>query len=287
MSNPQQPFQPQYPEQPGQQPQQYGGYAPPPNTPEQGSYAPPSNGQQPPAPWSPYPEQPGGYSQGNPYGQQPSTPNPYGQQPSTPNPYGQQPSMPNPYSQPVQNNPYTPPGAPQQFYGGQGRPGGTSVDFQRLMLPENRMYLTAGIGGLVALLSYFFISSYDVSGFGLSGTDFAGSGKYTGLWLMVLGAIAAVAISALLAFGSNAVPQLNPLNGAKWLIGCGAVGVLMLVIVLFHFNADGVGSWGFGFFLSLAGMIAVLVAGIISYRRLQAPPMLPPTNMPPYQGPRY
>ena len=282
MSNPQPPYQPPYPEQPGQQPaqqpQQYGGYAPPSNTPAQGGYAPPSNVQQPPAPWSPYPEQPGGYSQGNPYGQPSSTPNPYGQPQATPNPY----------PQPMQNNPYSPPGAPPQYYGGQIRPGGTSVDFQKLMLPENRMYLTAGIGGLVALLSYFFISYYDVSGLGsLSGADFAGSGKYTGLWLMVLGALAAVAISALLAFGSNAVPQLNPVNGAKWLIGCGAVGVLMLVIVLVHFNAGGIGSWGLGFFLSLAGMIAVLVAGIMSFRRLQMQPPMTPPNMPPYQGPRY
>lgn len=271
MSNPQPPYQPPYPEQSGQQqpqqPQQYGGYAPPSNIPGQGGYAPTSSGQQPPAPWSPYPEQPGGYSQGNVYGQPPAAPNPY--------------------SQPMQNNPYSPPGAPPQYYGGQSRPAGSSIDFQKLTLPENRMYLIAGIGGLVTLLSFFFFSYYDALGFSAKGTDFAGSGKYTGLWLMVLGAIAAVAISALLAFGSAAIPQLTPLNGAKWLIGSGAVGVLMLVVVLVHFNSGGIGSWGIGFFLSLAGTIAVLVAGIVQFRRLQAPPMTPPPNMPPYQGPRY
>lgn len=274
MSNPQQPYQPPYPEQPGQQPQ-YGGYAPPSNTPAQGNYAPPSGGQQPNA-YTPYPEQPGAYSPGNPYGQPTATPNPYSQ-----------PGPSNPYTPPGAPNPYAPPGSPQG-YGPQGRPGGTQIDFQRLMLPENRMYLIAGVGGLVALLSFFAFSYYDVFGASVSGSDFAGSGKYTGLWLMVLGALAAVVISGLLAFGSTAVPQLNVRNGAKWLIGCGAVGVLMLVIVFVHFNADGVGSWGLGFFLSLLGMCAILGAGIQMYRRLQMqPPTLPPTNIPPYQGPGY
>ena len=160
------------------------------------------------------------------------------------------------------------------------------------MLPENRMYLTAGIGGQVALLSFFLFSYYSVSFSGLgsssaSGSDFAGSGGYGGLWLMVLGAIAAIVISALLAFGSTAMPQLTPRNAAISLMTSGAIGVLMLLYVFIDFNTDGIGSWGFGFFLSLAGMIGVLVAGIMSFRRLQTPPMTPPQNMPPYQGPGY
>lgn len=280
MSNPQQPYQPPYPDQPGQpgQQPQYGEYAQPFNTPQEGSYPPPSEPQQP-QPWSPYQEQPGSYSPGL-----------YGQPPSTPNPYAP-PQTPNPYAPPGAPNSFLPPGAPPPMMGYQGQPGGTNLNFQRMTLPENRLYLIAACGGLVALLSFFAFSyyGYSASGFSasVSGTDFAGSGGYGGLWLMVIGALAAIAVSGLLGMGSSAFPQLNARNGAITLITSGGVGLLMLLWVFFDFNSGGIGSWGFGFFLTFLGMCAVLGAGIQAYRRLQMQPPTFPPNIPPYQGPRY
>jgi hypothetical protein len=284
MSNPQQPYQPPYPDQPGQpgQQPQYGEYAQPFNTPQEGSYAPPSEPQPPqpqPQPWSPYQEQPGAYSPGL-----------YGQPQANPNPYAP-PQTPNPYAPPGAPNSFPPPGAPPPMMGYQGQPGGTNLNFQRMTLPENRLYLIAACGGLVALLSFFAFSYYGYSGSGFSasasGTYFAGTLGYGGLWLMVIGALAAIAVSGLLGMGSTAFPQLNARNGAITLIASGGVGLLMLLWVFFGFNSGGLGSWGFGFFLTFLGMCAVLGAGIQAYRRLQMqPPTLPP-NIPPYQGPRY
>ena len=285
MSNPQQPYQPPYPDQPGQpgQQPQYGEYAQPPqngeyaqayNTPQQGGYAPPSAPQQP-QPWAPYQEQPGAYSPGA-----------YGQPQANPNPYAP-PQTPNPYAPPGAPNSFLPPGAPPPMTGYQGQPGGTNVNFQRMTLPENRVYLVAGCGGLIALLSFFAFSYYGALGYSAKGTDFAGSGGYGGLWLMVIGALVAVAVSGLLGMGSTAFPQLNARNGAIMLIASGGVGLLMLLYVFIDFKTGGVGSWGFGFFLTFLGMCAVLGAGVQAYRRLQMqPPTLPP-NIPPYQGPRY
>lgn len=179
-----------------------------------------------------------------------------------------------------------------------------SINFAAFTAPQNRPYLIAAVGGLVALLSFFIFGFWGVSvsstvvgagGFASSsftGSDAAGSGGYFVLWLVPLAALAVLAIACLLTLGINAVRQITPANGGRYMVIAGAVGLLALVVSAFKINSDiskftgGVNSadlatlgihyssgLGFGFWLTLLALIAVIVGGVMNMRQTQAASM--------------
>src|SRR5262245_52767442 len=81
----------------------------------------------------------------------------------------------------------------------------TSIDFAAVTAPENRAYLIAGVGGIVALISYFAFSYWGVSSglisFSFTGSQLANSASLSGvsnnillnlLWLVPLASLAAL-----------------------------------------------------------------------------------------------
>src|SRR5262249_40140213 len=135
-------------------------------------------------------------------------------------------SFPQPSNDPQSQQPgYPPPPAPAS--------GANSIDFNAIMAPENRAYLIAGVGGLVALLGYFILPYYTVS---VHVATFSQSGSATGsqigswLTLSLLGSIVALVVAAILALGIRGVPQLTPQLGSRVILGSGAVSLIGLVI---------------------------------------------------------
>ena len=298
-------YPPQPPQQPYPQPDpnQQPGYAPSPYAPQQ-PYAPPPDGQQaygmPPNPYAPpsTPMQP-------PYTVPPSVPlqqpNPYA------NPYApQQPSV--PLQQP---NPYAPPSVP--MYGAPAPMAApNALNFNAFTLPQNRGNLTAAIGGVVALISFFVLPYYGISAGSLGSQSYSASdmtnGTYGGsgaLWLIPLLAIVAIAVACIVTFGIRSIQGLTPRNAAYAILGSGGLSALIFLYTLYAVNSkisqatnglnlSSVGvSYGFslGFWLTLLAMIAVTVGGIMNLRQVQAqPPMMPPymgggvpPQMPPMQ----
>jgi len=196
----------------------------------------------------------------------------YPQQPSDPQyPQYQQPSYPPPTMQP----------AP---------PAGTSVDFSAINRPENRPYLIAGIGGLVALLAYFILPFYSFSyHFGsiaesssLTGSSLGGASGW--LYLTVLGSLVALVVAALMALNIRAISQLTPMLATRIIIGAGAAAVVGLLLyflqahgastdlggVLTGSDAGFSAGVGFGFWIALLASIAIIVGGVMQMRRPQA-----------------
>ncbi|MGH2515839.1 MAG: hypothetical protein ACRDHP_09300 [Ktedonobacterales bacterium] len=177
----------------------------------------------------------------------------------------------------------------------------TSVNFAAasaaFTAPQNRSYLIAGIGGVVAFLSFFIFSFYGASATALgitqsesfNGLGIAGSGGYWLLWLAPLAALAAIANASLIALSINAVRQITPANAGRYIVIAGAVGLVALILVAFKANGDvssafGLASnadlsalgikvsagLGFGFWLMLLAFIAVIVGGVMNMRQTQA-----------------
>lgn len=178
-----------------------------------------------------------------------------------------------------------------------------SLNFAAFTTQQNRPYLIAAIGGVVAFLSFFLFSFYGASATALgvtrsstfTGSDAAGSGGYWLLWLVPLAALAAIAIASLITLGINAVQQITPANAGRYLVIAGAVGLVAQVLVAFKANSDissvlgftssteltqlGIkvsSGFGFGFWLSLLALIAVIVGGVLNMRQTQAMSMSMP-----------
>lgn len=262
-------------------------------------------------PQQPYPPQPDPNQPG--YAQPPYVPPAYGQPPygQPPNPYAP-PSTPMqpppiygaPPSTPLQQpNPYAPPSMP--MYGAPApMPAPNVLNFNAFALPQNRGHLTAAIGGVIALITFFIFDFWGISGSGLSfnvkATDLA-SGHIAGipighsyplLWLVPLAALVAAVIAAIAGMGIRGIQGLTPRNAAVSVTAASAVGLACLLISVLQLNGDigGSGStsaaqlgisygFGAGFWLTLLALIAALAGGIMSLR--QSPPMMTP---PPYMG---
>lgn len=165
---------------------------------------------------------------------------------------------------------------------------------------ENRDYVLAGAGALVALLAFVFIPYVSVTeivgGFGasgsLSGPSLAGGtsvpllagslslGANAMLWLVPLCALAALAVAGLLAYKSTRVSALTPRTGAVALLVTGGLGALALIWFALSFghtvgglSIQGLislnGSLALGFWLSLLGMVGIAVAGWRAWQREQ------------------
>jgi hypothetical protein len=189
----------------------------------------------------------------------------------------QPPNDPQQYQQPgyPQRPPAPAPGTPQM-----------NVDLSALTAPENRAYLIAGIGGLVAFLGYFILPYWSWSyhfGTGASAVSNSGSdtGSAFGSWLSLsmLGGLVALVVAGLMALGISAIPQLTPQLASRILLGSGVASALGLVIFLFQYSSDTSGtgflssvaglSFGlsFGFFLAVLATIAMLVGGVMQMQR--------------------
>lgn len=233
-----------------------------------------------------YPPNQGG---GTSYGQQPQQPQqPYGQpqQPQQPQqPYGQtQPPYQAPYTQPPYGQPQQPYTNP---YGQQQVPLYGQTPATKAALHPG--YLTALIGGGVAFIAFFLpyvTVSYSVLGIGgsISASGSQGGGL---LWLDFLLALAAIAVAALLQFGSRFLGTSSNANMAKlntslaaqprkWvtaLLAIGAGGAVVHILLMLIGFSSYTGSyagvsvgWGFGAWLYLLAMIAVAVGGFLAFR---------------------
>lgn len=158
--------------------------------------------------------------------------------------------------------------------------------------PENRDYVIAAAGALLALVAFFFISyvSVNLSGLVIMAQPLNGPSLATGssfpvstdagnvvgasgmLWLVPLCALAALAVAGLLAFKSRVVSALNAHSGALAFLVVGGVGALALVWFALSFKQQIDGfkgsdvvslgySFDLGFWLSLLGMLAVAFGG--------------------------
>ncbi|HLJ79960.1 MAG TPA: hypothetical protein VKT52_00655 [Ktedonobacterales bacterium] len=175
-----------------------------------------------------------------------------------------------------------------------------NVDAARVAFtaPQNRPYLIAAIGGLVAFLSFLLFDFYGVSATALgvtrsdsfNGLGAAGSpGGYWLLWLAPLAALAALAIASLITLGINAVRQITPANAGRTIVIAGAIGLVAEIIVAIKANGDASSALGlttnadlsalgikisaglgFGFWLMLLAFIAVIVGGVMNMRQTQA-----------------
>lgn len=175
------------------------------------------------------------------------------------------------------------------------RPTG-SVDFQgAIKAQENRSYVIAGAGALLALISYllFPVWGYSYNGAGASfipasersASIKAGSindigGIYGLTWLVLIASIVALAVVAVILFAPRAVAQLTPRLAAIILTACGVVSVFLLLLDWLKLNSykglfasAGSGfsagtSWGM--YVLILASIALLVGGIMQLRRSPA-----------------
>lgn len=249
----------------------------------------PPYGQQPPAPWSPYPgsEPAGGYPQQG----YPGYPQQGGYAPPS--------TYPRPEAYPPQQ-----PGvfAPPSGYGQQ--PGGYAPNFYApppppLATQTSRNNVLAGafavLGGLGAVIGFVALPYYSISGSDASGnaaayhvsahafthstiTDSAYSG-YPELWGVLGGAALIVLIGAALAMASQSGSGSQGRSLAIALLAVGVIDIGILFRVFFDFNhkisqyTGGVSPAGvtygfdFGFWLTAAGLILAIIGGGIALTR--------------------
>lgn len=120
----------------------------------------------------------------------------------------------------------------------------------------SQMHLIAGIGAVVAFISYFLPwVSAGAYGFMMSFSGFQTMGLFQTLGL--LGAIAVIVVVVFKALPSNPVPQIEPYE-TYIILGGGALGLLGWLISLF---GGILSAPGFGYFIALIAFAAVTVAG--------------------------
>lgn len=165
----------------------------------------------------------------------------------------------------------------------------SSINLAAFTAPQNRGYLIAAIGGLVALLSFLLFPFWGISyqppltARSTSMTALSAASSYALLWLVALGALVALAAACLLALDIKAIAQLTPQLGARVIIGSGIIALLFHLITAQQLNGDialytglrasdlsksGISyGVGFGFWLMLLAFIAVIVGGVMSMRQ--------------------
>lgn len=184
------------------------------------------------------------------------------------------------YPQQPQNDPNQYPQQPS--YPQTPSSGTPSINMGALTAPENRPYLIAGVGGLIAFLGYFIFPYYSVSYHFESISNSATlSGSQIGSWLVLsmLGGLVALVVAAVLALGIRAIPQLTPQLGARVLLGAAGASIIGLVIFLLQAGSatsdlglTGISSGvtagvALGFWIAVLATIAMIVGGVMSMRR--------------------
>lgn len=160
--------------------------------------------------------------------------------------------------------------------------GATSIDFAALMASENRAYLIAGVGGLLALIAYFILPFYTVSGTGALALSASETGSemasFSGwLYLALIGSVAALVVAGMLGLGIRAIPQLTAQTGTRIILGSGAVGLVGLVLYFIQARnttstLNGItgsisAGVGIGFWIAVLATIGVLVGGVMQMRK--------------------
>jgi uncharacterized integral membrane protein len=172
-----------------------------------------------------------------------------------------------------------------------------------LTLEKNRGYVIAGIGGIVGFIA-FFLPYYTVSYLGFGGSISGSSVSW--MWLAELATILVIAVSALLIFRNNAfglrnMPVEKQVTYGRYAIIGGAVLALLLHILFaidagsvsgYNFSGTGISAGlGFGFFVAIVAIIAMIVGGVLALRSpvpayaatSYQQPQYPQTQYPPYQ----
>ncbi len=169
--------------------------------------------------------------------------------------------------------------------------GPTSLTMSALSSSENRGYLIAGIGGIVALLAFFGLPFVTVLIFSVTGMQFANSGLgATGaLWLVPVAAVVAIGLSVWELYARSPRIGSYAVTGravALAILAGGVAGTVALLIVLFQaafglpaltssYGITGVevpgygvqGALGLGFWVALLSTIAVGIGGYLGYRQ--------------------
>ena len=154
------------------------------------------------------------------------------------------------------------------------------MNFAAITTTENRPYLIAGIGGLVAFLGYFILPywsySYKIAGFGADSGSYSGSQFGSWLSLSML-ALVALVVAVIAALGITAIPQLTPQLSSRILIGSGVASAIGIVIFLLQYNnsLSGVSDLGsdfsyglsLGFYIAVLATIAIIVGGVMAFRK--------------------
>ena len=172
----------------------------------------------------------------------------------------------------------------------------SSINFAAFTTQQNRPYLIAAVGGVVAFLSFFILPFWGYSYKG-SSVLAATSGSVTAsgatdgsglLWLSCLGALVALVVAALLALNIRVIAQLTPALGARIILGSGIVALVCQLIAVLQINGSTslspgesalLSSAGFsygysiGFWIMLLAFIAVIVGGVMNLRQTQAAAM--------------
>jgi hypothetical protein len=176
---------------------------------------------------------------------------------------------------------------------------------------RNRGYVIAGVGGIVAFISFFLpyvsVSVLGATVYSASGSTIASI--FNGLlWFELLASLVAIAVPIVLiyrsdkAFGLTNMPLEKQVRyGIFGIIGAGALGLLAELIVAINLSSylgqyngssspAGIGM-GFGYWLYLLSAIAIVVGGIMAYRSGSATGFAssawqyPVTQYPPYSQP--
>ena len=146
---------------------------------------------------------------------------------------------------------------------------------------QNRGYVIAGGAAIIAFIA-FFLPYVTASYLGVSASASGTGGGW--LWFEEIGAVVAIAVSAVLIFRNNAFGLTNmPVEkqikyGRYTLLGAGIVALLLHLLFLLSYQSEvggGLGAiasglsfgLGFGWFLFLLAAIGMVVGAVMAYRQ--------------------
>jgi hypothetical protein len=184
------------------------------------------------------------------------------------------------------------------------------MNMDMLKQQQNRGYLIAGIGAVIAFIAFFlpyFTASYSFGA--VSGSSSAGGAStYGWIWFEFIAVLVAIAVSGILIFRNNALSgvinmpvEKQILYGRYTLIGAGVLALLIHILFAFnipHAAFQGLGysysyGLGFGWWVFLIASIAIIVGGVLAYRTPMPAVSQPQswqypqsTQYPPYQQPQ-
>lgn len=170
----------------------------------------------------------------------------------------------------------------------------------KIKLERYRGYAIAGGAAIVAFIA-FFLPYITVSGILVGGSQSAsGASSGSWLWLEFIGTLVVIAVSAVFLFRDNLLSgTINmPIDqqiklGKGLLLGSSILAILVHLLLLLGYSSYGANAYsgygvsvslGFGFWLFMLAVIAMLVGSIMALRT-PAPAMAQPVQYPPQATP--